>query len=79
APGFALDELTEVLADWRDLLDDRLQRRIRPGDPISPLEERMAEVGKQVFEESERLSDQAREAMRRALSGQESQLYTILI
>ncbi len=79
APGFALDELTEVLADWRDLLDDRLQRRIRPGDPISPLEERMAEVGKQVFEESERLSDQAREAMRRALSGQESQLYTIMI
>jgi signal transduction histidine kinase len=79
APGFSLDELEQSLADWRDLLDDRLQRRIRPGDPISPLEERMTEVGKQVFEESERLSDQAREAMRRALSGQESQLYTIMI
>ncbi|WP_285199489.1 hypothetical protein, partial [Klebsiella pneumoniae] len=36
-------------------------------------------MGKQVFEESERLSDQAREAMRRALSGEESQLYTIMI
>ncbi len=79
APGFALEELEQSLHDWRDLLDDRLQRRIRPTDPISPLEERMTEVGKQAFEESERLSDQAREAMRRALSGQESQLYTIMI
>jgi signal transduction histidine kinase len=79
APGFALDDLLQSLSDWRDLLDDRLQRRIRPTDPISPLEERMTEVGKQAFEESERLSDQAREAMRRALSGQESQLYVIMI
>jgi two-component system, NtrC family, sensor kinase len=79
APGFPLEELEQSLSDWRDLLDDRLQRRIRPGDPISPLEERMTDVGKQAFEQSERLSDQAREAMRRALSGQESQLYTIMI
>ncbi len=78
APGFALDDLVQSLSDWRDLLDDRLQRRIRPTDPISPLEERMTEVGKQAFEESERLSDQAREAMRHALSGQESQLYIIM-
>ena len=57
APGFALDELEQSLSDWRDLLEDRLQRRIEPSDPISPLEERMAEVGKQAFEDSERLSE----------------------
>ena len=79
APGFALDELEQSLSDWRDLLEDRLQRRIEPSDPISPLEERMAEVGKQAFEDSERLSDQAREAMRGALSGQESRLYAIML
>jgi two-component system NtrC family sensor kinase len=78
APGFALDELEQSLSDWRDLLDDRLQRRIKPTDPISPLEERMEAVGKQVFDSSERLSDQAREAMRSALTGQESRLYVIM-
>jgi two-component system NtrC family sensor kinase len=79
APGFALDELEQTLTDWRDLLDDRLQRRIKATDPVSPLEERMEQVGKQAFEGSEQLSDQAREAMRRALSGQESQLYVIML